>query len=109
MKRIAFTIAATLGLSVAHAQFFTGNELLAYMNGTANQKMIALGYVQGAYDSYLGVQFCPPANITAGQVQDMTKKFLDESPALRHHPANQFVRFTLRQTWPCDKREGTNL
>jgi len=87
--------------SSAQAAYFDGNILLARMNGTTQDRMQALGYIQGVHDTLHGVIICSPANVTGGQVMDMTKNFLDNTPAIRHMNADAIVMRVLATTWPC--------
>lgn len=107
MKRIAILLATFMSLS-ANAEFFTGNELLSYITGqNTGRKMIAIGYVQGVYDTGTGFWFCPPpVGVTAGQILDMTRMSIEASPENRHYPADMLVRKALVDAWPC-KRTGS--
>ena len=67
-KIIALTLCAGLP---AHAEFKDGNKLLSEMGGSVYDQMNALGYVTGVVDALQGVVVCNPANVTAGQVNDM--------------------------------------
>jgi hypothetical protein len=99
-------IALMLCTSVVHAEFLDGNKLLSLMNtSSATQQINALSYIAGVSDSLQGVMACPPPNVKLGQIYDMTKKVLEETPSERHNSADSFVRFVLIQTWPC-KRNG---
>ena len=89
---------------MAHAEFLDGNRLLALMNGTTSDKIQAIGYVQGVFDAYSSLLICAPATITAGQVNDMIKNYLTNSPAIRHHTADTIVGEALGKVWPCEKK-----
>lgn len=94
----------------AHAEFKDGNKLLAEMNGSHGNQMMALGYVTGVADALMGVLVCPSANVTAGQLHDMTKQYLEQYPANRHNSADRIISYVLRSAWPCaNSRGGQNL
>jgi hypothetical protein len=95
--------AATLCVSLtAHAEFFTGNDLLAKIDSDSIvDRSMALGYVVGVSDTGDGVTHCPPANITTGQVRDLVKGHLTRNPGSRHYSADSLITNLLRTTWPC--------
>lgn len=105
MKALALTLTALLACTSASAEFMSGNTLLTRMNsdilydrGSAN------GYVMGVFDTGYGVDHCPPADVTLGQVFDMTRQALQAAPQARHLAADSFVRYVLIKAWPCAKK-----
>jgi hypothetical protein len=94
--------------AMAHAEFFSGNTLLARLNGDSLDRVQALGYIQGISDAYVRVIFCPPENVTAGQLSDMIRNYLTNNPATRHKTADALIAEAFGQVWPCAKR-GNNL
>lgn len=96
---------SALCASTAHAEFFTGNDLLTRMHSAdLYDNMIAMGYVMGIFDSHRGVGHCPPENVTSGQVRDMVKLHLESSPSMRQHTADLHVKFVFSRAWPCAKK-----
>lgn len=89
---------------IAHASFYTGNDLFSKMNGDSYDKFVAAGYVMGVYDSLNKILFCAPANVTLGQVTDMVKQYLEVNPSRRHFSADSLMSDALRQVWPCPKK-----
>ena len=102
MKKLL--LAAALVCTGAHAEFKDGNRLLSEMNGSHTNQMNALGYVVGVADAIMWVTFCPPATISAGQVHDMTKQYLEQYPADRHNSADRIINHVLKSAWPCAKK-----
>jgi hypothetical protein len=94
--------------AMAQAEFFSGNDLLNKMNGDAYERMQAIGFVQGVFDVYVSVTFCPPSNVTAGQIRDMIKNYLTNSPATRHKTAESLINEALKGVWPCQNNRGNN-
>ena len=91
--------------AMARAEFFTGNNLLALLKSNNSMDLVqGLGYVQGVFDSHVKVTICPPPNITAGQVSDMVRNYLDNNPATRNYSADSLISNALRQVWPCANR-----
>ena len=74
-------LAGALLCSSAHAQFFTGNDLLTRINSDNSiDRTLAMGFIMGVYDSSLLTEHCPPSNVTAGQVRDMVAtRFIQRS------------------------------
>jgi hypothetical protein len=91
---------------MAHAEFFSGNTLLARLNGDSLDRVQALGYIQGVADAYVRVVFCPPENVTAGQLSDMMKNYLINNPVSRNKTADTLIAEAFGQVWPCAKRSN---
>ena len=104
MKKLFLCLA--LVASSSHAFFKDGNKLLSEMNSdspTQISQAISMGYVTGVVDALMGITICPPQNVTAGQMRDMVKNYLDNTPAIRHIPANQVISHVMSSVWPCAK------
>ena len=104
MKKI---LASLLFVPVmAHAEFWTGNNLLENMKGSEVDQIQAYGYVMGVFDTSSGVDHCGNRvrHITVSQVNDVAKRYLEQNPALRHHAADLLVRAALGLSWPCPKK-----
>jgi hypothetical protein len=105
MKPLCLALALLCGS--AHADFKDGNKLLADMNDNSYVSTgIVLGYVMGIVDAFGGTTHCAPETVTAGQVRDMVKKYLDNNPSVRHLPAALIVGHVLKSAWPCQQRGG---
>jgi hypothetical protein len=103
MRALLLTTALLCG--GAHAQFLTGNDLLARINSDiAYDRGLSMGFIIGVYDATLTIEHCPPPNVTAGQVRDMVSKSLNSGAAARHLPAEAFVVYTPGTAWPCPKK-----
>lgn len=95
---------------VANAEFFTGNGLLSLLqSNNVAEKIQGIGYIQGVYDAHANVTVCAPANITAGQLNDMIKNYLENNPATRNRTADVIIRDALRGIWPCANRGNQRL
>lgn len=101
-KLLAFTFALFLPIA-ANATFISGNELLQKMNSPENiEKAFALGYVTGVFDSFDEIVHCnAPLSVTAGQVRDIVKKYLENNPATRNKSAELLIATAINQLWPC--------
>ena len=107
MKRLLILAACSVALG-AQAEFKNGNKLLEDMTSSSMNQMNALGYVTGVADALMGITFCMPPNVNAGQVYDMVKMYLENNPANRHNTADRIVNHVLKNVWPCAQR-GQNL
>lgn len=102
-------ILALLLAGTAHAEFKDGNKLLSDMRDSSYYiQGVALGYVTGVADVGVGVIHCAPPNLTAGQLHDMVKNYLENTPAERHLTADTIINKVLKAVWPCAKR-GSSL
>lgn len=107
MKKLLLTLAFVAG--AAHAEFKDGNKLLTEIQGNTTDYIHAIGYVMGVYDTTQGITHCPPRNVTAGQVTDMIKSYLEQYPENRHNTADRIVGLVLRRAWPCASQGGRTL
>jgi hypothetical protein len=99
----AVAVLATLPFT-AHAEFKDGNGLLAdIQSDSVVNRMVALGYVIGVADAVRGLMYCPPGNVTAGQLVDVTKLWLLTNPAQRTLTGDVVVQVALGIAWPCPK------
>jgi hypothetical protein len=91
--------------AMAHAEFWTGNDLLKYMNGTPMEQVQGYGYVMGVFDTAAGVDHCGQnaGRITVGQINDIAKRYIENNPSTRHYAADVLVRVAFGITWPCPK------
>jgi hypothetical protein len=104
MKKLLILTAFTCGM--AHAEFYTGNDLLERLNGTDVQRNIALGYVGGVADALNNRIICMPS-ATLGQTRDIVKQYLENNPSIRHYSADSLIQSVLSSTWPCAKKGST--
>lgn len=87
---------------MAHAEFKTGNELYADLNAESTvSRAVGLGYIMGVADATRNMTHCAPAEVTAGQINDMVKKHLANTAELRHYTADIIVSYVLKKAWPC--------
>ena len=97
----------------AHAEFYSGNDLLSRLNGdTYAERGAAIGYIMGVSDALLGSVHCAPVDATSGQIRDMVRNYLTNVPAERHRAADILVARVLKSTWPCannNSRGGQQL
>ena len=104
LSRTFCTIAAsTLFAVTAHAEFFDGNKLLTMMNSNdSGDRAMALGYVVGVADAVRGKEFCPTSSeITAGQIRDVVRLYLERYPQVRHFTGDTITMVALGDVWLC--------
>jgi hypothetical protein len=68
--------------------------------------MVSLGYVMGVADVGTGILHCIPQNVRAGQLADMVKNYLRNTPAERHITADVTINKILKSTFPCQRRNN---
>jgi hypothetical protein len=106
MKKILIPLALLSGL--AHAEFNDGNKLLSDLRESGYVvPSVALGYIMGVADVVRGTQWCPPENVTAGQIRDMVRNYLEAYPNIRHYTGDAIVIRVLSVNWPCAKKGST--
>ena len=103
MRRLILAVLVACS-ATAQAEFLDGNELLARMNGSNMDKMLALGYVMAASDAAREIRICNvPSTVSAGQTHDIVKGYLERFPQVRHFTADVLVGRALEVMWPCSK------
>ena len=100
MKKLL--IALLMVPALARAEFFTGNKLLSLLQSNeVIERVQAIGYIQGVFDANMSLTVCPPSDVTAGQVKDMVKNYLENLPAIRNRSADRLIQDALKSVWPC--------
>lgn len=108
MKSLVLTLALLSGVANA-GTFWDGNRLHSKLNGSVVDQAQALGYIIGVADALDTATVCSPLNVTAGQMHDMIKNYLENYPAVRHLAADSLISVVLGRVWPCDKKKGQSL
>lgn len=100
------------------ASAMTGNELYDFITSQDNfKRMGGINYIRGILEAEafhyhsikdapgnpipLSTFICMPTGSTYEQAQDIVKKFQENYPQLRHHPASAAVITALHEVWPC--------
>ena len=105
MKKLL--IAIIMVPTMAHAEFVNGNDLLSRLQSSDYMdRMYALGYVLGVFDAGQHIRHCSPngVGVSAGQIQDMVKQYLEQNPSLRNFSADVLVTDAIRRVWPCKSK-----
>ncbi len=103
--KAAFFLFAVLALPV-HAQMIDGNKLhedFKQMDTNTTKFGFLHGYVAAVHDSGAGILFCTPTAVNLGQITEMTRNYLENTPAIRHYPGDVIISAVLQKTWPCAK------
>ena len=108
MKKLILTLVLVAGAAQA-GTFWDGNKLHSKLNGSIFEQGQALGYIMGAADALDTATVCAPLNVTAGQMNDMMKNYLENYPAVRHLAADSLISLVLGRMWPCEKKKGQSL
>ena len=84
------------------AEFKSGNELKTICNESdAFSRGNCLGYITAVVDTFNQKSFCPPSTVTAGQVESISKKYLNEYPERLHFSADSLVKDAMSRAFPC--------
>jgi hypothetical protein len=109
MKTIKrFVAVALLTPVIAHAEFWTGNDLFAHLKSTnVNERVHAIGYVMGVFDATSTVGHCGNHidTLTSGQARDVATQYLEQNPAVRDLTADVLLRAAFSRAWPCPKKK----
>lgn len=102
----AVAVALLLASPSAKAEFWTGHTLLesCRVPGTL-ERIDCLGYTTAIVDAWTGVEICPPAAATRGQIADIALKYVQENPDHRHFSADVILRGIFSTLWPCQRRQ----
>lgn len=70
--------------------------------------MFCMGYVLGVNDTHKALSpkkpmYCLPEEVTGGQLYDVARKFIENSPEQRHMPASFLVLRAFELAFPCSK------
>ena len=94
---------------------FSGSELLRRCEESSSelQKLLCDLYIKGSVDQLLFEQrimvdralppqtICIPNAVTGAQITSIVKRHLNNHPEMLHHSAAWFVRYSLRDAFPC--------
>lgn len=64
------------------------------------KEALFMGYVSGVVDANTE-KLCMPAEITLQQVADITRKYLEQNPDIRHYAGRGFVLLSIAEAFPC--------
>ena len=107
MKKLIAAV-ALCATTMAHGSYLDGNKLYGYLMSSSDlENTHAWGYIAGISDAYNGGSHCIPAGVSVGQLRDIVKNFLANTPEVRHRPADLIVYAVLKNTYPCaEKKKG---
>jgi len=111
MRRlVCFLIAATLPTVSASAEFRTGHEIKAGLEGWVSDQSIetvrdaiAFGYVIGVHDALAGTAVCIGEGVTQRQVVDVVLEFMRRNPTVLDASADRVIAVALEEVWSCPK------
>ncbi|WP_432213804.1 Rap1a/Tai family immunity protein [Pseudomonas graminis] len=87
----------------------TGNDLRAWGEGYEKNtgtfaNGLYMGFVVGVAESFSGLGFCPPSNVTNGQNAAIVWKWLSDHPKDWAGPASGLILAALSDAFPCQKK-----
>ena len=106
-KMIMSAICLFIFIGVLNGYFYSGNKLLNHWHdnptssGTDFQdNSIVLGYCAGVCDSWDGIRFDSPDNVTLGQISAIAIKYLRNHPETRHKAADYLLILAYEEAFP---------
>ena len=102
--KLAAIILLVVSVTANAGTFWDGNKLHNKLQGSTVEQMQALGYIMGVADALDTATVCAPTNVTAGQLNDIIKNYLENTPAVRHLAADSLISAVLGRVWPCQKK-----
>lgn len=108
-------VAAALALTAlfpmeSRASLFDGNELHQLCHSRdGDEQALCMTYIMGVYDGVSasqatdsgGQKICPEKKVTAFQMIDIVKKWLENNPSKRHLMGSVIIKLTLEKHLPC--------
>jgi hypothetical protein len=108
MWRLPALLMLSLAVGPSYAEFYRGSKLKELLDADERRTSIydagiALGYIVGVFDAYVGIHFCPPDGISVGQTVAVVRKYLNE---VWNQAAYSLVTGAFQQAWPCKRSTG---
>lgn len=102
--------------SHAHSEMFNGAHLVTLLD--AHERAIRrtasaedyqassqiAAYTAGAYDSGVGILFCPSKSMNVKQLMVIAKKFLHRYPERLNESGARLIIDSLQQAFPCPRK-----
>jgi hypothetical protein len=107
MKRL-LVIGLLLAPTPTLAGFVNGNELLGWCAADSH-RADCRAYVMGIADTLASTLIkrdfiaCTSVGVTAGQLGDIVRRWLEKNPKVRHASAEGLVATALIEAFPCPK------
>lgn len=117
MKRLLFAAAIIFAHSSSFAQMYNGQDLAKFASayerskekrasgGDWSDSSLFLGYVAGINDTTLYRTYCPPSNVTLGQLSSIAAAFLKNHPEKWAYAGSEVVKQSFEQAFPCPKSQ----
>jgi hypothetical protein len=97
-------LALPVNASLSRGNYFSGTDMYAFATSDDPVKeALFAGYVSGVIDANTEV-LCVPAEVTLQHVADITRKYLEQNPDIRHYAARGFVLLSIAEAFPCGNK-----
>jgi hypothetical protein len=106
MKNLIAAALIAASTTASGMGYYTGNDILRFMQGGEYAQGGALGYVAGVASAWDGEVFCVPPGVTVRQLNDIVQRFLLNRPSDRHEPAIVLVGAALVAAYPCKEQKN---
>jgi hypothetical protein len=89
---------------LARGNYFNGNDMYAFATSDDPVKeALFIGYVSGVLDANTEV-LCVPAEVSLQQAANITRKYLEQHPDIRHFAGRGFVLLSITEAFPCGNK-----
>lgn len=90
--------------SLSGGNYFNGNDMYAFATSDdPAEKSLFIGYVSGVMDANTEI-LCVPAEVSLQQAADITRKYLEQHPDIRHYAGRGFVILSITEAFPCSNK-----
>jgi hypothetical protein len=76
---------------------------VSFSNGLCDGYIVGVADTMAGGDTINGFRACFPSDVTAKQVLDVARQYLDQNPAQRHSTAVGLLAKALEEAFPCKK------
>ncbi len=98
---LVILLAIPIKAPLSRGNYFSGSDMYAFATSDDPVKeALFMGYVAGVVDANTE-KLCVPAEITLQQVADITRKYLEQNPDIRHYAGRGFVLLSIAEEFPC--------
>ena len=93
-----------ISASFSRGNYFNGIDMLAFASSDdPAERGLFMGYVSGVIDANTEI-LCVPPDVSLQQVADITKKYLEQHPEIRHYAGRGFVILSISEAFPCGNK-----
>lgn len=121
MRNLMMAVLVVLCLSWGgEGEAFTGNDLLEYCSAKVDRRPylngVCDGYIYGTHDTLMDMftsfpketilHYCPPKEVTTGQIAKVVMKYLEKHPEQLHEKADFLIHKAVQKAFPCPEKQA---